>query len=117
MLPLKIASQAAMSLGIIAAVTFVLWYLKVNVSYSDHLVYLYLLPVVLIAFLFTGRVAILSAATAIGCTAYFFQDPVYSLYVFNPLERGDLVSFAILSSLAIKCTRALILPASRRSGQ
>jgi len=111
---LKIASQTAISLGIIAAVTVVLWRTKVNFTYSGHLAYFYLLPVVLMAILFSGRVAIFCSAVAIACSAYFPQDPVYSFCVHNPLGRGDLVWLAVLSALAIKCTRALIRPAKAR---
>ena len=107
----KIILQIAVSLGIMAAFTAVLSHVTVIPAHSDHFVYLYLLPVALIAILFSGRLAVLGAGVAIACSAYFLQAPVYSFYVNNPLERIDLVWFAVLSALSIKCIHILIRPA------
>jgi len=98
------------SLGIMAAATAVLWHLKVTTASSDRLVYFYLLPVALVAVLYGGRLAVLSAAMAIFGADYFLQEPIYSLANDNPLEYGDLVCFAILAALAIKSIRVLIRP-------
>jgi len=76
-------------------------------SNSHHLVYLYLLPVVLIAALYNGRLAILCAAIALIGADYFLQEPLYSLANDNPLEYGDLVWFILLAVTAIKFIRGL----------
>jgi len=100
----------AVSLCVMAVATAILWQLKVTTTNEHHLVYLYLLPVVLIAVLYTGRLALLSAAIALVGADYFLQDPLYSLDVDNPLQYGDLIWFAILAAMSIKCIRVLMKP-------
>ena len=103
----------AVSLCVMAVATAILWQLKVTTTNEHHLVYLYLLPVVLIAVLYTGRLALLSAAIALVGADYFLQDPLYSLHIDNPLQFGDLFWFAVLAALAIKCIRALMRPRAK----
>ena len=102
----------AVSLCVMAVATAILWQLKLTTN-AHHLVYLYLLPVVLIAVLYTGRLALLSAVIALVCADYFLQDPLYSLHIDNPLQFGDLFWFAVLAALAIKCIRALMRPRAK----
>ena len=102
-----------MSLGVMAAVTALLWHLKVTTTGSDHLVFLYLMPVVLIAVFYTGRLAILCAALAVILGDYYLQDPLYSLANDNPLEYVDLVVFAGLAAMAIKCVRGFLQPRTK----
>ena len=104
---------AGMSLGVLAAVTALLWHFKVTTTGSDHLVFFYLFPVVLIAVLYTGRLAILCAALAAILGDYYLQDPLYSLANDNPLEYIDLVFFAALAAIAIKCVRVFLQPRER----
>jgi K+-sensing histidine kinase KdpD len=107
---LRGAHPIAVSLMLISAVTVILWHVKISTTGSHHLVYFYLLPVVLIAFLYNGRVAILCTAIAIVSADYFLQDPLYSLANDNPLEYGDLVWFTALAVTAIKFVRGLARP-------
>ena len=107
---LRGAYPIAASLMLMSAVTAILWHIKLSTTGSHHLVYLYLLPVVLIAFLYNGRTAILCTAIAIVFADYFVQDPLYSLANDNPLEYGDLVWFALLGVTAIKFVRGLVRP-------
>jgi K+-sensing histidine kinase KdpD len=100
------------SLGLIAATTGILWHLKTT-AHSQHLVYLYLLPVILIAVLHTGRLALFCAAIAMVCADYFLQDPLFSLANSDPLEYGDLIWFAVLAAMSIKCIRVLIRPRTK----
>ena len=97
------------SLCLMATATALLWQLKITTN-ERHLVYLYLLPVVLIAVLYTGRLALLCAAIALVCADYFLQDPLYSLSIDGPLQYGDLICFAILAAMASKCIRELMRP-------
>jgi K+-sensing histidine kinase KdpD len=98
------ALPLAVSLAIIAALTAVLWYIKVTFGGSHQFVYIYLLPVILVRILFSDALAALSAAIASICANYFLQDhPLYSLYNADPLDYGDLVCFLLLSLLGIKC--------------
>jgi len=100
----------AASVGLTLAITAILWQIKSATGGSHGLVYVYLFPVILIAALYNGRLALLSAAIALICADYFLQDPVYSMVNDNPLEYGDLFAFALLAVPAIKFIRELVRP-------
>ncbi len=102
----------AVSVGLILAVTAVLWRLNSATVGSYHLVYIYLFPVTLIAALYNGRLALLGTAIALICADYFLQKPLYVLGNDNPLEYGDLFVFALLAVTAIKFIRVSLGPAS-----
>jgi K+-sensing histidine kinase KdpD len=107
---LKSVLPIGLSVGLVLAVTAVLWRVNASAAGSHHLVYIYLFPVVLIAALYNGRLALFSAAIALICADYFLQKPLYVLGSDNPLEYGDLFVFALLAVLAIKFIRALVRP-------
>jgi K+-sensing histidine kinase KdpD len=100
----------AASLGLMLAVTALLWQINQTAGGSHALVYIYLFPVALIAALYNGRVAVLATAVALVCADYFLQEPIYSFANDNPREWGDLVCFAILAVTAIKVIRELVRP-------
>jgi len=100
----------AVSLGLILAVTAILWRLTLTTESSQALVYIYLFPVALIAALYNGRLALLSAALALVCADYFLQEPLYSLANDDSREYGDLFVFALLAVPAIKFVRVLVRP-------
>jgi K+-sensing histidine kinase KdpD len=100
----------AASLGLMSAVTALLWQVNQTAASSHALVYIYLFPVTLIAALYNGRVALLSVAMALVCADYFLQEPLYSLANDNPREYGDLVCFALLAVTATKVIRELVRP-------
>ena len=103
----------AVSLAMIAIVTAALWYAKLAGVVPHHPVFFYLLPIAAIAILFGMFAAMLSAAAATACAAFFFYDPVYSFYVANTLEWGDLICFVVLAAMGVKCTVDLLRPGSR----
>jgi K+-sensing histidine kinase KdpD len=107
---LKGLMPIAASLGLMSVVTALLWQANQTADGSHALVYIYLFPVALIAALYNGRVAVLSAAVALVCADYFLQEPLYSFANDNPREYGDLVCFALLAVTAIKCIRELVRP-------
>jgi K+-sensing histidine kinase KdpD len=107
---LKGVLPIAESIGLIMAVTAILWLLKLTTGGSYRLVYIYLFPVTLIATLYNGRLALLSTAVALLCANYFLQDPMYSFVNDSPLEYGDLVVFALLAVTATKFIRELLRP-------
>src|SRR6516162_6967262 len=100
----------AVSLGLILAVTAILWRLTLTTESSQALVYINLFPVALIAALYNGRLALLSAALALVCADYFLQEPLYIFGNDNPLEYGDLFVFALLAVTTIKFVRVLTRP-------
>jgi K+-sensing histidine kinase KdpD len=104
----------AVSVSLILAVTAILWQIKLTTGGSYGLVYIYLFPAILIAALYSGLLALLSAAIALVCADYFLQDPLYSLVNDNPLEYGDLFAFALLVVPAIKFVRELVRPRPKR---
>jgi K+-sensing histidine kinase KdpD len=103
----------AVSLGLVAAVTAILWQINLSTSGSHRLVYFYLFPVALIAALYNGRLAVLCTAIALVCADYFLQEPLYSLANDNPLEYGDLIWFAVLAAIGIKFIRVLVRPRTK----
>jgi K+-sensing histidine kinase KdpD len=103
------------SLGLILAITAILWHINSSAAGSRNLVYIYLFPVVLIAALYDGRLATLCAAVAIVCADLFLQKPLYSLANDNPLEYGDLIFFALLAVTAIKFIRVLELRTAKHA--
>jgi K+-sensing histidine kinase KdpD len=110
---LKDMLTVVVSLGLMLAVTAILWHINLTAG-SRSLVYIYLLPVALIAAVYNGRLAVLCAAVAIICADLFLQRPLYSLANDNPREYGDLIYFALLSVTAIKFIRVLLRPTAKR---
>jgi K+-sensing histidine kinase KdpD len=109
------AAGVAISFAIVAVVTAALWLAKLAGFGPLHPVFFYLLPIALVAVLYGSVPALLCAATAIACSAYFLYDPIYSFYVTKPLEYGDLICFAMLAFIGVKCTVDLVRPAVKIS--
>ena len=103
----------AVVLAIIAAVTAILWLVKVEAVGPHHLVFFYLLPTMLVAVLYGSLPAMLCAVAATLCAAYFLYDPLYSFVVVNPLELGELGFFAALAMIGAKCTADLLRPVGK----
>jgi hypothetical protein len=113
---LKGVLPIAVSVGLILAVTAVLWHVSSTAAGSYNLVYIYLFPVALIAALYNGRLALLGTVIALICADYFLQKPLYVFGSDNPLEYGDLFVFALLAVTAIKFIQVLVQPHDRRNG-
>ena len=107
---LKGVFSIVVAVGLILAVTAILWQLKLTIDGPNRLVYIYLFPVALVAAVYNGRLALLSAAIALVCADYFLQEPLYSLANDDPREYGDLFVFALLAVTAIKFVRVLVRP-------
>jgi K+-sensing histidine kinase KdpD len=114
MLKARRAVRIAMALAIVGVATGILVYVKLTTAVVlHHPVFIYLPLIALLALAFGSVAALSGAAAAIAAAAYFLYDPAYSFAVANMLEVGDLLWFALLAVIAVKCTRAL----SRRSGK
>ena len=107
---LKGVPPLAVSVGLVLAVSAVLWHLNSIAADIHRLVYFYLFPVALIAALYNGRLALLGTALALICADYFLQEPLYSFANADPREYGDLVCFALLAATAIKFISVLVRP-------
>jgi len=105
--------RIAASLGIVGGATAVLDYLKLTDIGLHHPIFIYLPLIALLALAFGSVAALSGAAAAIAAAAYFLYDPAYSFAIANTLEVGDLLWFALLAVIVVKCTRAL----SRRSSK
>lgn len=106
----KGAIPFAVTLAVVALVTAVLWYGKTVGIGPHHPVFAYLLPIALLAILYGSFPAMLCAIAAMMCAAFFLYDPIYSFAVANRLEYGDLICFAMLALLGVKCTVELSRP-------
>ena len=93
------------------AATAILWQLRLAANSSQHLIYIYLFPVTLIAALYNGRLAVLSTVIALLCADFFLEDRLYSFVDEHRLEYGDLFVFVLLAVTAIKFIRLLMRPA------
>jgi K+-sensing histidine kinase KdpD len=107
------AIPIAISLVVVLLVTAILWYLKLAGFGLHHPVFFYLLPVALLAMFYGGGPALLCALAATTCAAYFLYDPLYSFHVANRLEVGDLICFAVLALIGVKCTGELLRPPAK----
>ncbi len=105
---LKWAAPAAVSLGVVCLMTAVLWYLKVTGAGLRHPIFLYLLPITVLAMFYGSLAALACAGASIACAAYFLYDPIYNFTIASRLEVGDLVVFAMLAAIGVKCTRELL---------
>jgi K+-sensing histidine kinase KdpD len=99
--------------AIIVVVTAVLFYCKRAGLGPHHPIFFYLLPIAVVAILYGSVPATLFAVAATLCSAYLLYDPVFSFQISNRLEFGDLVCFAVLALMAVKCTVELMRPASK----
>jgi K+-sensing histidine kinase KdpD len=106
----KGAIPFAVTFAIVTAVTAILFYFKQAGLGPHHPVFFYLLPIAAVAILYGSLPAMLFAAAATLCGAYFLYDPVYSFQIANRLEIGDLICFTVLALMAVKCTVELTRP-------
>jgi len=92
------------SLLMVVCVTGILLLLKFEgAGQPQHAIFFYLLPTTYLAVLFGSMSAILFAIMATVCATFFLYDPVYSFYVSDLRDLGELICFAGLSMIGIKC--------------
>src|SRR6516162_11252285 len=96
----------AVSLAIILVVTAVLFYFK-DVQHQHHLVFFYLFPTALVAMLYGSVLSMVCAIFATLLAAFFLYDPIYSMYVSDPREVGELIVFASVGLIGAKCIAEL----------
>jgi K+-sensing histidine kinase KdpD len=94
-------------MAIIFAVTAVLFYLKDADESAQHLIFFYLLPTAFVAMIFGSVVSMFCAIAATLIAAFFLYSPMYSLYVSDPREVGELVLFAVIGLIGAKCIAEL----------
>lgn len=107
------AKSVAISLAVIAAVTAVLWYLKLTPFSVRDPVFFYVLPIVVVALIYGRLPALLGAFAAFLCADYFLYDPLYSLNISSRVEFGDLACFTLLALIGVKCVGELFRPTAK----
>ncbi len=103
----------AVSLVFVGVLTAILWYLKVAMAGPRDPVFMYLLPVTLLAMVYGSRPALLGIFAAGACADFFLYDPLYTFDICSRVEFGDLACFALLSLIGVKCVGALFRPAAK----
>jgi K+-sensing histidine kinase KdpD len=111
---LKQATPLAVSLTIILVITAVLFYFK-SAQQQHHLVFFYLFPTALVAMIYGSVLSMLCAILATLAAAFFLYDPIYSLYVSDPRDVGELIMFAATGLIGAKCTAELMRSPERSS--
>ena len=106
------ALRVAVSLGIVGLATSLLVYFKLTAAGLQHPIFIYLPLIALLAFALGSMAALSGAAAAIAAAGYLLYDPAYTFTFTDALEIGDLLWFALLAVIVVKCTRIL-----RRSGK
>ena len=104
---LKQATPFAVSLTIILLVTAVLFYFK-NTHHQHHLIFFYLFPTALVAMIYGSVLSMVCATFATLVATFFLYDPIYSLYVSDPREVGELIMFAATGLIGAKCIAELM---------
>jgi K+-sensing histidine kinase KdpD len=112
----KRAAPVAVSLAVVSAVTAVLWYVKLVMLGPDHPLLLYLLPMALVAIVYGSWPALLGVFTAAFCADYFLYEPLYTFDIPGRAEMGDLICFATLAVIGVKCVSELFRPAAKIPG-
>jgi len=107
---LRRIAPVAVSLTIIFAVTAVLFYLKVAHEVVQYLMFFYLVPTAFVAVVYGSVLSMFCAGAATLVAAFFLYDPIYSLYVADPREVGELILFAVMGLIGAKCIAELRRP-------
>ena len=115
---LKRAEPVVVVLAIVCVATAVLWLIKQGTASDQHPIFFYLLPIALVTMLYGRWPAMLCVVIAMACADFFLYDPLYSIDLPSWTEFGDLVCFALLALVGVKCaselfSRTRIPPKSR----
>lgn len=103
------------SLAMVCLITGVLWCLKLDAVPVKDPIFFYLLPTAFVAVRYGSLPGLLCAVGGTVCAAFFLYEPVYSFYVSNDLEIGELVWFIVLALMGVKCAAELMRPSARLS--
>jgi K+-sensing histidine kinase KdpD len=115
----KRAEPVLVALTLASLATAVLFLVRQSFGGEQHLVFFYLLPMALVAIGYGGRSAMICVAVASLCASFFLYDPIYSFYISDPADLGELICFTGLALIGAKCTADLLRPSAelpRRSG-
>jgi K+-sensing histidine kinase KdpD len=104
------ASPVAVSIALVCVLTAILWYTgRFGICPHDP-VFLFLLPVTLVAFRYGTAAALLTILVSFACADFFLYQPLYTLNICSRAELGDLVFFSILALFSVKAASQLFRP-------
>jgi len=112
---LKQATPLAVSLAIIMIVTAVLYYFN-NAQHQHHLVFFNVFPTALVAMIYGSVLSMLCAIAATLLATFFLYDPIFSFYVSDPRDVGELIIFATTGLIGAKCIAELRSPEKPSQG-
>jgi len=110
MLDLAAALRSASCVALTVAVTASLWYEKDVAHQAWISIFLYLVPIVLIAASFGTFPAIVAMITVTASAPFLLYEPLYSWRIASPLGGIDIFWFDLLALAAIKCIVELLRP-------
>jgi K+-sensing histidine kinase KdpD len=109
---LRRVEPVVVALALASLATALLFVVRQTLGGEQHLVFFYLLPMAFVAAFYGGWVAMICVAMASACAAFFLYDPIYSFYVSNAADAGELICFTGLALIGAKCTSDLLRPVS-----
>jgi len=110
---LKRMAPVAASLAIIFAVTVGLFYIRDTNGGAQHLIFFYLLPTAFVAMIYGSVLAMFCAIVATLLATFFLYPPIYSFYVSDAREVGELILFAGMGLIGAKCVAELRRPSEK----
>jgi K+-sensing histidine kinase KdpD len=73
---------------------------------SEHLIFVYLMPITAIAMYFSSTPAVITMIVSVTATSYFLFPPVFSFRIDDRLQAVELLMFAMFAFIASKaCSR------------
>jgi K+-sensing histidine kinase KdpD len=103
---LKRTAPITVSLAMILVVTAVLFYFR-EAQHQHHLVFLYIFPTAIVAMIYGSVLSMVCAIFATLVANFFLYDPIYSLYVSDPRDVGELIIYAVTGLIGAKCVAEL----------
>ena len=107
---MRMIAPIIISCALVAAITFLLWAVKVQTNEPTHLIFFYLLPITIVTFAFGMVVGLISGVSAGLLGFYFLYDPIYTLQFVDGRELGEVTWFLLLVLLGTKCVVELRRP-------
>jgi K+-sensing histidine kinase KdpD len=103
----------AVSVAVICIVTAALWYAKLATAGPHDPVFLYVLPIMVLAICFGKWPALVGIFAAFACADFFLYDPLYTLGIYSRAEFADLFIFAALAGVTVTSVSHLFAPSHR----
>jgi K+-sensing histidine kinase KdpD len=107
------ALPAVVSVTVVAAVTAIVWCVRLTGASLPDPAFFYVLPIIVIAIVYGSGPALLGVLAALVCADFFLYDPLYSFDIVTRVEAGDLTCFSLLAVIGVKCATELFRPSAK----